>query len=136
MSIDVDAFVAPKGLDCPDIDACNARDNGRSCDLCDSESALKFLRAKGVRYAFDKAAARALELHDGLAKKDASEEAAGKSGEGSKGGPAHRPESDSSGAGEVRSRPSRAQRMIERGESLALGKRAKSGLAKSASACD
>ena len=58
VSVDVeggDSDVVPKGLDCPHVEISDEGDDTEPCDLCDSEAALRFLKAKGIEYTFDRA---------------------------------------------------------------------------------
>ena len=59
VSVDVeggDSDVVPKGLDCPHAEISDQGDDAGPCNLCDSEAALKFLKAKGIEHTFDRAA--------------------------------------------------------------------------------
>ena len=127
-----EADFAPKGLDCPHVEVSDAGvedEEPWSCDLCDSEAALKFLKAKGIKHTFDKAA-REREK----AAEQGEEEAAAKAVGKSKGKAADRAEGSSSGVEGAGKEFSRAQEMMEKRVSRATGKKARSGLAQSTSA--
>ena len=123
----------PKGLDCPHIEIGDEGDDPWPCALCDNEAALKFLKAKGIEYTFDKAA-REREMQEEAAEEAEEEKTAAKGVERSKGKSAARPESSSSAVEGAGKEFSRAREMIEKRRSRAAGRRARSGLAQSTSA--
>ena len=135
--------VAPRGLDCRDIDFWKVLDVVEKCSLCDSQGTLQFLKVKGIEYDFGRVAC-ASETQDGAAEEgaeaaeegaeDAKEKAAGKSVEGSEGESMYRLKSGSSENGGVGSKASRALDMVDSKGDEAARKRARSGLAESASA--
>ena len=128
-----EADFTPKGLDCPHVevsDEGDEDDDARPCDLCDGEAVLKFLKAKGIKLTFDKAARE----REKAAEQGEEEEAAAKAVGNSKGKSADRSEGSSSGVEGAGKDFSRAQEMMEKRVSRATGKRARSGLAQSMSA--
>lgn len=81
MSVDLKYDIVPNGLDCPEIEQYEEKGTLGQCPLCDSQGALKFLKARGFEYTpvADKAAR---DLRDKAAEggaEDAREEVAGKS---------------------------------------------------------
>ena len=136
VSVDVgggDSNLVPKGLNCPDVESIDEGDDPWPCDLCDSEAVLKFLKAKGIEYTFDKAE-RERERQDEAAAAAEEEKAAAKGVERSKGKSAARPQSSSSEVEGTGKEYSRARDIIEMRQSRAGGRRARSGLAQSTSA--
>ena len=123
----------PKGLDCPHVEIGDEGDDPWPCALCDNEAALKFLKAKGIEYTFDKAA-REREMQEEAAEGAEGEKAAAKGVERSKGKSAARPGSISSAVEGAGKEFNRAREMIKKRESRAAGRRARSGLAQSTSA--
>ena len=123
----------PKGLNCPHVEIRDEGDDPWPCDLCDSKAALKFLKAKGIEYTFDKAA-REREMQEEAAEEAEGEQAAAKGVERSKGKSADRPGSSSRGVEGAGKEFSRAREMIKKRESRGAGRRARSGLAQSTSA--
>ena len=136
VSVDIgggDGDCVPKGLDCPHVEISDEGDDPWPCDLCDSEAALKFLKAKGIEYTFDKEG-RERERQDEAAEEAEGGKAAAKGVEMSKGKSAAKPESTSSGVEGTGKEYSRAREMIELRQSRTAGRRARSGLAQSTSA--
>ena len=138
VSIDVknrESDVVPKGLDCPDVELCDEGEDSWPCDLCDCRGALKFIKAKGIEYTFDKAV-RALEMEpqDKVVEEIVEEKMSSESVERYKGESGDRPESISSRVGGVGNKVSLAQKMMEKRERRTAGQRARSGLAESISA--
>ena len=136
VSVDVEggeSDIVPKGLHCPHVEIGELGGDPWLCDLCDNEAALKFLKAKGIEYTFNKAAHEP-EMQEEAAEGAEEEKAAAKGVEGSKGKSVARPESSSSGVEGAGKEFSRAREMMEKRESRAAGRRARSGLAQSTSA--
>lgn len=134
MSVDIKHYdIVPNGLDCPELESCEATGETGRCPLCDSRGVLKFLKAKGIEYTSVRVKA-AHDLRDraveGVAE-GAGEKAAGKSVERSVGESADRPVGSSREKGGVVDKANRARRMVERGRKALRGKRAKTGLAES-----
>ena len=118
--------IAPTGLDCPEIDLYERQDCDGPCVLCDSDGVLKYLRVKGIEHkpiygeeAEDKLPGEAV-VERGA--EDAGENAKGGSVQRSEGESEARPEgSGSTEKGGVRSKPSLAREVIERGQNRATG---------------
>ena len=129
--------IVPTGLDCPNLNLCLVADLMKSCDLCDSEGAVKFLKVKGIEYTFDKAA-RIEELlgetEAGEVGKDVKGKAvaAGKSGDRFGGESADQSEGSLSERRKVvEGRAKRAREILAKREDGAASKRKRSGLAES-----
>lgn len=131
--------IVPTGLDCPNLGLCLVPDLMKSCDLCDSEGAVRFLKVKGVEYSFDKAA-RIQELLRETAEEAVGEEGKGKAAGGKSvegfGGELVDGAEGSSGerGGGAEGRVNRVWEMVERRGDGAASKRRRSGLAESSSA--
>lgn len=129
MSVDMKHYdIVPNGLDCPELETCEATGETGRCPLCDSRGVLKFLKAKGIEYTSVRVKA-AHDLRDRAAEGGA--EDAGKSVERSVGESADRPVGSSREKGRVVDKANRVRKMVERGRKALEGKRARTGLAES-----
>ena len=130
VSYDVESSkIVPNGLDCSELEHQEMSGTAR-CPLCDSEEALRFLKAKGIVYEpdYQKVADDPHDAGAGGAAEDTKEKAKGKGVAGSERKSVDRPQGSSTDEGEVR-------HMAKKDKAV----NARSGLAESTSAsagCD